>query len=65
MVEVSSNVRTYCIVFAIIIMLYRLLVESDCYFCQPEEFENVENPYFGNLNHYQNPGNLPLNTASM
>ena len=65
MVEVRSNVKIYYIVVSINIMLRRSLDESASHFWQPEEFENVEKPYFENINHLQNPGHLPLKKAIM
>ena len=45
-------------------MLRRLLDESAGHFWWPEEFENVANPYFDNLKHFQNPGHLLLTKSS-
>ena len=41
-------------------MIRRSLAESAGHFWQPEEFENVANPYFGNLKHLQNLGHFSL-----
>ena len=41
-------------------MLCRSHSESASHFWQPEEFENVANPYFKHLKHMQNPGHLSL-----
>ena len=46
-------------------MIHQLLAESTGHFWQPEEFKNVENPYFENLKHLQNPGHLCLTEANM
>ena len=46
-------------------MLCRLLAYSAGHFWWPEEFENVANPYFDNLNHLQNPGHLSLTKSIM
>ena len=45
-------------------MLHQLLGEIAGHFWQPSEFENVANPDFENLKHFQNPGHLPLTEAS-
>ena len=45
-------------------MLCRFFDESAGHFWQPEEFENVANPYFKNLEHLQNPGHLLLTAPS-
>ena len=41
-----EQVKIDFIVVDIIIILRRLLAESDGHFWKPEEFENVANPYF-------------------
>ena len=46
-------------------MLRQSLAESAGHFWQPEEFKNVANLDFKNLKHLQNPGHLPLTTASI
>ena len=46
-------------------MLHRSLAKSAGYFWQPVEFENVANPYYKNINHFQNPGHLLLTKASI
>ena len=45
-------------------MLRRSLAKSAGHFWQPAEFENMANPDFKNLKHFQTPGHLPLNAPS-
>ena len=46
-------------------MLHWLLAKSAGQFWWPAEFENVTNTDSENLNHFQNPGHLPLTKASI
>ena len=45
-------------------MLRWSLPESACHFCQPEELENVANPYLEHIKYLQNPGHLSLTKPS-
>ena len=46
-------------------MLHRSLAESAGHFWCPAEFENVANPYIGNLKHLQDPGHLSMTAPSI
>ena len=46
-------------------MLHRLLANRAGHFWWPEEFENMENPYFNNLKQLKNPGHLLLTKSSI
>ena len=46
-------------------MIHWSLSESDGHYWQPAQFENVENPYFDNLKHLENPGHSFLTTPSI
>ena len=46
-------------------MIHWSLAESAGHFWWPEEFENVANPYFGNLKHLQKQGHLSLTEPSI
>ena len=65
MIEVNNNIIIDFIVVPVIIMLHWSLSESSGHFWKPSEFNNVENPYFGNIKHLQNPGNLLLTAPSI
>ena len=46
-------------------MLRRFVAESAGHFWWPAEFENEENPDFGNLKHLKNPEHLLLTAPSI